>query len=561
MEFEDAQFGSFVLKREDVSDYSKVLVVSFSAVPAPDRHGVQLHNVIKALAPRYELDVMSLRAGDLPYVEKYLNARMLRVPVAEVDIREQVEVFRRAVRRQIEGNDYEAIHFRSAYGGKPICERRGYLESRLVFEVAISPFAQPRPADTSLTATLAEEERYCLSCSDLVLASSTLAANHLVSMRPGLSVSVLTQGVDVDFFDWEEAPPKTQRHVVYAGRIGPGRGVRTLLKAFAEVVAQVDVCLVLVGPVESGFEVDLATSIEEMSLQGRVTHVGAVKHVDMPRMLALADVCVAPRVPDSIDQPLAGYPNKVLEAMACRRATVVPRCPLMEEIAGEWPCFGFFQGDSAGDLAGVLLRLLTNETERQMVADAAYERIRSAFTASSTRRNLIASYRALLPNVGSIFQARPGLNQVPGVLSADPETSTARRFHDFHDTATLSGPPPRGGWTPTGKRAPTVKMSPVTREVPVENSEAPAAEAIEEKAPVTQSGTETEAGDGAASPLDTREGRWDSKRDDVLPEITPADVVEVIEAEFVAAGDLLSSEVRGEVEAEVQEAQTPPDSE
>ena len=544
-----------------MADYPKVLVVSFSAVPAPDRHGVQLHNVIKALAPRYELDVMSLRAGDLPYVEKYLNARMLRVPVGDVDIREQVEVFRRAVRRQIEGNEYDVIHFRSAYGGKPICERREYLESRLVFEVAISPFAQPRPADASLTATVAEEERYCLACSDLVLASSTLAANHLVAMSPGLSVSVLTQGVDVDFFDWEEAPPKSQRHVVYAGRIGPGRGVRTLLKAFAEVVAQVDACLVMVGPVEGGFEVDLATSIEELGLQGKVTHVGAVKHVDMPRMLALADVSVAPRVPDSTNQPLAGYPNKVLESMACRRATVVPRCPLMEEIAGEWPCFGFFQGDSAGDLAGVLLRLLTDEQERRIVADAAYERIRSAFTASSTRRNLISSYRALLPNLGSIFQARPGLNQVPGVLSADPETSTARRFHDFHDTATLTGPPPRGGWTPTGKRAPTVKMSPVTREVPMEDPEAPVAEATHGESTVIHNEPEVSQGEATESRSEPREAGWGSKRRDAFPEITPDDVVEVIEAEFVAAGDLLSSEVHEDLEGEAQKAQTPPDSE
>ena len=60
---------------------SRLLIVSFSVCPAPDRHGVQLVNVLKALAPRYTVDVLTLRAGTMPFQERFMKTRMLRVPV------------------------------------------------------------------------------------------------------------------------------------------------------------------------------------------------------------------------------------------------------------------------------------------------------------------------------------------------------------------------------------------------------------------------------------------------------------------------------------------------
>jgi len=196
-------------------------------------------------------------------------------------------------------------------------------------------------------------------------------------------------------------------------------------------------------------------------------------------------------------------------------------------------CFGFFRKDSAGDMAGVLIRLLTDEGLRGRVADAAYNRVRSAFTASGTRRRLLAAYRKLIPVSGSeLFHARPGLNQVPGVFSADPETSTARRFHEFHDTATVSGPPPQGGWTPTGKRAPTIEMRPV--------NESTSGEERKHMDTGTLPNFDSADEDGSRYPPSHEDSGGE------LPELTPDDVVEVVEAGFVAEGEFLSDEVHGE---------------
>ena len=96
----------------------RVLVASFSVCPAPDRQGVQLGHLIKALAPRFEVDVVTLRVGDLAYVDRFHKARMLRVPVGGGGLVEQAEAFGRALRRQLEGEEYDIVHLRTAWGAR-----------------------------------------------------------------------------------------------------------------------------------------------------------------------------------------------------------------------------------------------------------------------------------------------------------------------------------------------------------------------------------------------------------------------------------------------------------
>src|SRR5215213_8942906 len=129
---------------------ARVLVVSFSVVPGPDRHGVQVLHVLKAIANRFTVDVLTLRLGDLAYVERFHKTRMLRVPVPDAPLGEQLESFRRAVRRQVEGAEYDVIHFRDGWSGLAVVERARRLGARTVFELARSTLGEPRPADARL---------------------------------------------------------------------------------------------------------------------------------------------------------------------------------------------------------------------------------------------------------------------------------------------------------------------------------------------------------------------------------------------------------------------------
>jgi glycosyltransferase involved in cell wall biosynthesis len=426
---------------------------------------------------------------------------MLRVPVGEAPLIEQVETFRRAVRRQVEGNDYDAIHFRSAWGGLPICQRKDYLDAKLIFELAISPLAQPRPADKDLAANTAAEEKFCLRQADAVVVHTQSARDYLEGEGFASSVSVVPPGVDVDLFDWEESGETSVPHVMCISRLGPGRGIRTLLRAFQEMLASIEARLVLVGRYEEGFGPTLKEAIRDAEVEKHVTVLGSVEHEDLPRLISLAQVCVSPVSPDPLRTPVAGCPPQVLEFMACRKAVAVPFSPLFQEVAGSTGCFEFFSDGSAGDLAAAVIRVVENRELREELAQSAYQRVRSAFTASGSRRLMLAMYREVLPEP-QVLSGRPALQAMPGVMEADPRTTTARKFKQFHDTSTHPGVPG------------SVTVTPTARAV-----------------------SEPETGTWE---LVVRDSHEETQRMGVA-KIDEDGVVEIDESDFVAAGELLGS--------------------
>ena len=400
---------------------SKLLIVSFSVCPAPDRHGVQLLNVLKALAPRYTVDVLTIRAGTMPFQERFMKTRMLRVPVVG-SLPEKVEMFRRAIRRQLEGEEYDVVHLRSAWGGRAALAG---TTGRLVYEIARSPEGEPRAADEALGEALAAEELMCLDRADLILAPTETARDVLTTRGLGARVEVVPPGVDIDRFDWEPAASydRSQR-VLYAGRIGGGRGLRTLLRALQIVRHRRPVKLVLAGAVDDGFAPLLDEAIADAELGDDVERLGAIEHDDIPRVIAGATLCVAPAAPDS-ERPLASFPTKLLEYMACRRAVVAPRRTAVQEVVTDEVDGLLFEPGDEMDLARQLGRLLDDASLRERLAEAGYDRVRARHPASAARRRLLEAYARLLP---PSEWAKPASAVSPiDALPSRPDTTTSRR--------------------------------------------------------------------------------------------------------------------------------------
>ena len=100
---------------------ARILVTGFCAVPGPSRAGVQLRHVVRALA-EHTVDLLVLRDGDQPYVERQGSGRLLRVPTHDADRRGQILAYQRALRRQLDGADYDVVHCRDAWAVAPVLE-------------------------------------------------------------------------------------------------------------------------------------------------------------------------------------------------------------------------------------------------------------------------------------------------------------------------------------------------------------------------------------------------------------------------------------------------------
>lgn len=372
----------------------RVLLTGFCAVPGPRRAGVQLRHVIRSLTPLHTVDLLVVREGEQAYVERQGSVRVLRVPQHESDLRSQIQAFQRALKRQLDGADYDVVHCRDSWSGIPVLDARARLGYAVVYDLTRSPLGETT-FDADLDAQYGRDEEACLLAADLVLAPTPAAVRALQGRGKPERVMLSPPGVDVDRFDWDDLPRSGPPRILYVGSIDPGRGVRVLIRAMANIVREVDARLVLAGSMAPKFDQTLKDGIRELGLEDKIDVLGPVDHDQLPTLLATATVCVVPAASDLTPNPTVVYPTKLLEYMACRTAIVAPRRDTITQVVENNHEALLFEPGDPIDLARKVLRLLGEPALRDKLAQSAYERVRKDFTASAARRALRKAYNVL----------------------------------------------------------------------------------------------------------------------------------------------------------------------
>jgi glycosyltransferase involved in cell wall biosynthesis len=380
----------------------RVLLTGFCAVPGPRRAGVQLRHVIRALTPSCSVDLLVVREGDQGYVERQGSVRVLRVPAPETDLKAQIQSFQRALRRQLEGADYDVVHCRDSWSGLTVLEARERLGFAVVYDLTRAPIGESA-LDPELDAQYARDEEACILAADLVLAPTQAAVKALQNRGKPDRVMIAPPGVDVDRFDWDEATRSGPPKILYAGSIDAGRGVRVMIRAMAAIVREVDARLILAGPMVSPrFEAALKDGIRELGLTDKVELVGVVDHDEIPALLATASVCVVPAASDLTPNPTVVFPTKLLEYMACKRPIVAPRRETVQLVVENAREALLFEPGDPIDLARKVLRVLGEPILAQRIAQAGYDRVRKDFTASAARRALRNAYTVIADRFGQL---------------------------------------------------------------------------------------------------------------------------------------------------------------
>jgi glycosyltransferase involved in cell wall biosynthesis len=362
-----------------------------------------MRHVIRSLTPFHSVDLLVVREGEQAYVERQGSVRVLRVPTHEADLRSQIQSFQRALKRQLDGADYDVVHCRDSWSCIPVLEARSRLGYAVVYDMTRSPLGEST-LDAELDAQYGRDEEACILASDLVLAPTPGAVKALQGRGKPERVLLSPPGVDVDRFDWDEATKSGPPRILYVGTIDPGRGVRVLIRAMAAIVREVDARLVLAGPVIAPkFEATLREGIRELGLTDKIQLLGAVDHDQLPALIATATVCVVPSASDLTPNPAALCPTKLLEFMACKRAVVAPRRDTVQLVVENGREALLFEPGDPIDLARKVLRLLGEPVLRDRIAAAAYDRVRRDFTASAARRALRHAYTVIAERFAEQF--------------------------------------------------------------------------------------------------------------------------------------------------------------
>ncbi|NPA92556.1 MAG: glycosyltransferase family 4 protein [Chloroflexi bacterium] len=219
-----------------------------------------------------------------------------------------------------------------------------------------------------------------------VVANSEGLRELALKFEPSVPIHVIPNGVDPQRF----APPPTRAwdppRLLFVGRVVYQKGLDVLLKALAQLSADIPWQLTIVG--DGPYHAKLEALAQALGIQHRITFAGWQPPKRIPEYYHQANVFVFP----SRDE---GMPNAVLEAMASGLPIVATRIAGNEELVT--PDVGILvpKEDEAA-LKDALERLLTDPATRERMGTAARQRVLQHYTWDATAQRYLQLLREAL---------------------------------------------------------------------------------------------------------------------------------------------------------------------
>ncbi|NVJ19290.1 glycosyltransferase, partial [Myxococcus sp. AM010] len=373
-------------------------------MPGPSGSSRRLSEYLKALPDRFSVVVLSAKTPDHSHIEKYQGARLLRVPVGSGDLASRIQAFERAVRRQLESEDYALAHFTDPFGGYALCELKGDYGYRLIYEAQTFPSQELRythpqtEGDRRFLSKIRRQELFCLMNADLVVTGSETTRAYIQSLGASEEqVRVLPAPVDLQPFTPEVlgAPDGDPLRMMYLGSQVGWQGLSTLLRAVALAARKQEVRLTLVGARHADWQPHLDDLVKELGLGDRVEFQPPVHHDDLAKVLALADVGVLPMDDVERNRVQGGPLAKVSEYCAAGRPVIAADLPVTRELIPAGAGVFFPPGDSQA-LADRIIELARDVKRRMTLGQVARAHAEVTLDAGLIRGKLLDLYDSLL---------------------------------------------------------------------------------------------------------------------------------------------------------------------
>lgn len=172
--------------------------------------------------------------------------------------------------------------------------------------------------------------------------------------------------------------------VIFSGRLVPGKGLDVLLRAWVHVQQQVlGVSLILLG--DSPARAEYEHLARELKIDGTVQFRGNVP--DVAAYLRAGDLFVFPSF-------LEGFPNALLEAMACGLPVVASRIAGVEDVIKSEVNGLLVNPGDVDDLCQAIIRLLQDPPEARRLGQSAAETIQQEYTLEKVAGRYLELYRA-----------------------------------------------------------------------------------------------------------------------------------------------------------------------
>ena len=398
------------------------MLCAFDVVPSPTGTSRRVTDYLKALNGRFSVVAMTAKTPDVSHIERYQGARLLRVPVGAGDLVSKIQAFERAVRRQLESEEFTLAHYFDPFAGYTLAELRGDYGYRLIYEAHAFPsldlrFTLPQlEGDRRFLAKVRRQELFCLLNADAVVTSSLISSTYLQGLGvPPERLRLVRAPVEVAAYAARATEPDaTPMRIIYVGSQVSYQGLPTLLRAARPLLAKDEARLTLLGPRHPDWHGRLEDLVDDLALHGRVDLHPPVVHDDLPKLLAASDVAVLPLEDEERTRVAGGPLAKASEYLAAGRPIVASDLPITRELL-PGSCTVFVPPGDTAALGTALQRLAENPRLRVEMGRAARSEALRLVDSPLVRSRLLTLYAELLGQKG----------RVPAVEAAEPQESSS----------------------------------------------------------------------------------------------------------------------------------------
>lgn len=420
----------------------RLLLCSFEAVPSATPLSRRLTEYLRGLGSNASVDLLTVKRDDQHAHATLGAARVLRVPLKQGSLQERGLAFDRAVRRQLESEEYGLIHFTHPWGGAAASELKREWGFRLIYDAQTFPSIEERDSLTDPDRKwLRRQELLCLMQADAVLTGSHLSRNFIHSLGvPLQKIHIVKAPVPVEDFGRPSIDAKAMPglRLLYLGNLLPHQGVGTLLQAMAQLPRGQLVELLLCGARKPTQQRWLEEHIGHLRLTHRVTLLDAVPHAELPGLLSQVDVGVLPLEAHERNLQAGGPLSKASEYLAGACPILASDLPLTRQELPPDATFYFPAGD-AGALSGQISALSVEPAKRTRAAMHAQAWAQSHLSREGVLTGLLEIYRALTSAPWPLsVDASPRVEEEPELLHT--------QHSGVHGPLPSEGPDPRPGF-------------------------------------------------------------------------------------------------------------------
>ena len=206
------------------------------------------------------------------------------------------------------------------------------------------------------------------------------------------NIQVIPLGVD-EVFGPPTKPRVPGRIVAMASADAPMKGIATLLEAFAKLLTEREVELLLVTRPTPGGRTERL--IEHLGIGEHVSFVSGISDAELVEVMGSAEIACVPSLYEGFSLPTA-------ELMACETPLVVSRAGAIPEVVGpDGLCADLVTPGDVGELELALQAMLDDPERRARMGKAGRERVLEKFSWRAVAEATAAAYEEVVSRKSS----------------------------------------------------------------------------------------------------------------------------------------------------------------